>query len=54
MANVEWEDEDTWNAFIDQLTVEEMAGLMLQTFSVCFLIVQCKVFDAVNNPVVLH
>ncbi len=29
MANVEWEDEETWNAFIDQLTVEEMAGLML-------------------------
>lgn len=29
MGNVAWEDEETWNAFLDQLTVEEMANLML-------------------------
>lgn len=29
MTNVAWEDEETWNQFLNQLTVEEMAGLML-------------------------
>lgn len=29
MRNVDWEDEETWNQFIDQMTVEEMANLTL-------------------------
>lgn len=31
MRLVEWEDEETWNRFLDQLTVEEMASLMSDT-----------------------
>lgn len=31
MVNVAWEDEETWNSFLDQLTVEEMANLMLDS-----------------------
>lgn len=31
MVNVSWEDEETWNSFLDQLTVEEMANLMLDS-----------------------
>lgn len=28
MKDVAWEDEETWNTFLDQLTVEEMASMM--------------------------
>lgn len=28
MCTVEWEDEETWNTFLNQLTVEEMASLL--------------------------
>lgn len=31
MRLVEWEDEETWNRFLDQLTVEDMASLMSDT-----------------------
>ena len=34
MRLVDYEDEETWNSFLDQLTVDEMAGLMLDTFGV--------------------
>lgn len=29
MRLIPWEDEDTWNKFIDQLTVDEMASLLM-------------------------
>ena len=34
MRNVPFEDEETWNKFVDQMTVDEMAGLMPDTFGV--------------------
>lgn len=39
MRLVEWEDEETWNAFLDQLTVEDMANLLL---------------DEQSNPAIEH
>ena len=34
MRLVDFDDEETWNKFIDQMTVDEMAGLMPDTFGV--------------------
>ena len=34
MRLVDYDDDETWNRFIDQFTVEEMAGLMPDTFGV--------------------
>ena len=31
MRLIPWEDEDTWNKFIDQLTVDEMASLLMDS-----------------------
>lgn len=31
MRTVDWEDEKTWNQFLDQMTVEEMAGMLMDS-----------------------
>ncbi len=34
MRLVDWDDDETWNEFLDQLTVDEMVSLMPDTFGV--------------------
>jgi Beta-glucosidase-related glycosidases len=34
MRTVDWNDDKTWNKFLDQLNVDQMAGLMQDTFGV--------------------
>ena len=34
MRVVDYDDDETWNSFLDQFTVEEMASLMPDTFGV--------------------